>query len=199
MILGSPIRAALAGLAAAAIAALVGCGGSNRVVSTRVPPTEYRIAAEDVLEVGVWKEPELSRTVLVRPDGNISLPLAGELRAEGRTARELEREIAGLIGNRIADPVVSVVVKEIRDAQVYVLGEVARPGSFPLERQMTVLHALALAGGLTEFADDDGIVVLRRARTGKGEHAIRLTFDYDDGVAGRALIELEPGDTVVVP
>ncbi len=195
-VLGSEIRAALLALATVAVAALVACGGSqaSRKPAASRPPMEYRIGVEDVVEVSVWKEPELSTTAPVRPDGRITVPLAGEIKAAGRTAKQLEREIAGKLAERIASPVVSVGVKEV-GGRVFVLGEVARPGVYPLRGALNLLEALALAGGLTEFADPDDIVVLRRAAA-DGERRIRVS--YGDAVGGKALFDLLPGDTVVV-
>lgn len=163
--------------------------------TARRPAAEYRLAVEDVVEITVWKEPQLSTTTPVRPDGRITVPAVGELRAAGRTTRDLEREIRVRLGRTLAAPVVSVTVKEI-GARVYVIGEVAQPGAYPLRGALSVLQALALAGGLTEFADGDAIVVLRRGPDGR---AIRIRFDYGEAIAGAAPLELQPGDTVVVP
>jgi polysaccharide biosynthesis/export protein len=174
-----------------------GCGGStSRAARDTRPftPSEYRIGVEDTLEISVWKEPQLATTAPVRPDGNITVPLAGEVKAAGRTAKELEVELAKRFSERINSPTVSVVVKEINSSRVFVLGEVAKPGVYPMRGAMTVVQALALAGGLTEFADKGDIVILRRADTGQQ----RLKLDLDDAI-GSAAIELAPGDTVVVP
>jgi polysaccharide export outer membrane protein len=188
-------RAPLA-LAVLAMAA-AGCGGStSRAARETRPftPSEYRIGVEDVLEIAVWKEPQLNTTAPVRPDGKITVPLAGEVEAAGHTAKELEAILAKRFAERINAPTVSVVVKELNASRVFVLGEVAKPGVYPMRGAMTVVQALALAGGLTEFADDDDIVILRRDARGQQ----RLKLDLDDAV-GSAAIELAPGDTVVVP
>jgi polysaccharide export outer membrane protein len=191
-------RALGAALLAGALASLAGCGGSTSPAATQAPPfapKEYRIGVEDVIEIAVWKEPDLSTTAPVRPDGKVTVPLAGEVTAAGRTAHELEAELAEKFATRIAAPTVTVVVKELNASRVFVLGEVAKPGAYPMRGALTVVQALALAGGMTEFADKGGIVILRR----DGASQQRLRLDFDDAVRGAAAIELVPGDTVVVP
>jgi polysaccharide export outer membrane protein len=175
---------------------VAGCasgGGAPR--TPRYAPTEYRLGVEDLVQITVWREPDLDVVAPVRPDGRISVPLAGEIDAAGKTARELEQTIAGRLDGRIASPVVSVVVKELNAGRVFVLGEVVKPGAYPLRGAMTVLQALALAGGLTEFASKSGIVLLHAGDDGK---VVRYYVDYDEAVRGTAY-ELAPGDTVVVP
>ena len=186
-----PILLSLAAPAAA------GCGGSGTHATRRIPapPVEYRLGAEDLVEVNVWKEPGLSTTAPVRPDGKLTVPAIGELRAEGRTTHELEREITTRLASLVTSPIVSVIVKEVRASRVYVLGEVQKPGVFPLNGRLNVLEAIALAGGLTEFADRDDIVVLRRLPDGNEE---RLGFDYGSASARGGAFALSPGDTVVV-
>ena len=193
----SALAASLLALAAAAAGALAGCGGSGHSIkqTSRAPAHEYVIGAEDVIDVVVWKEPDLTRSITVRPDGRITVPIAGELQAEGKTARQLEKVIAAALVQRIADPVVTVTVKEINSARVFVLGEVGKPGAYPLRGNMSVLQVLALAGGLTEFADGDDITVLRRTAAGKED---KLRFSYSAAVRGD-LFDLAPGDTVIVP
>jgi polysaccharide biosynthesis/export protein len=196
----SEIRAALLALATVAVAAIValaGCGGGAQTVRNPRPakPQEYRIGVEDLIEVSVWKERDLSTTTPVRPDGRITVPLVGEIKAAGRTAHELEREISAKLGERISAPVVSVGVKEVA-ARVFVLGEVARPGVYPLRGSLNLIEALALAGGLTEFADEDDIVVLRRAA--KDGERKRISVSYGKAVGGGELFDLQPGDTIVV-
>ncbi len=129
----------------------------------------------------------------VRPDGRFSMPLAGEVIAAGRTTHELEGEIKALLSATLSSPQVTVSVKEINAAEIFVLGEVQKPGAYPLRKPLHLLQALALAGGLTEFADHD-IVVLRR----QGDAAVRLTVDYDTSVLGQTPFELSSGDTIVV-
>jgi polysaccharide export outer membrane protein len=177
----------------AAVAAACAAGGAAPR-TPRYAPGEYRLGVEDLVQVTVWREPDLDVVAPVRPDGRISVPLVGDIEAEGRTARELEQTITTHLADRIASPVVSVVVKELNASRVFVLGEVAKPGAYPLRGAMTVLQALALAGGLTEFASKGGIVLLHP----ENGRIVRYAVDYDDAVRGAAY-ELAPGDTVVVP
>lgn len=184
-------------LALATVALAAGCGGSTSAAAreTRAfAPSEYRIGVEDVLEIAVWKEPQLSTTAPVRPDGKVTVPVAGEIDAAGKTPKELEALLAQKLAARIASPTVTVVVKEVNAARIFVLGEVAKPGVYPMRGSMTVVQALAIAGGMTEFADRDDIVILRRGGDG-GQ--TRLSVDYGDALKGSP-IELVPGDTVVV-
>ena len=173
---------------------VTGCGGGSGSRHTSVPdrPVEYRLGAEDVVEVSVWKEPGLSTTAPVRPDGKISVPVAGELVAEGRTTRQLEQEITNRLKGLVTSPIVSVIVKEVHASRFYVVGEVQKPGVYPLRGRTDALQAIAIAGGLTEFADGDDITIYRRLPDGKEE---RLGFSY--GASG-SRVALYPGDTVVV-
>jgi len=185
---------ALIGVAALAVA----CSGNRRTVRGEKPsgpPAEYRLGLEDVVQITVWKEPGLSTTVPVRPDGKITVPLVGEVVAADHTANELEAIITERLAQRVSSPVVSVAVHEINSARVFVLGEVARPGAYPLRGAMTALQALALAGGFTEFADRDGIVLIRQTKGGGQE---KLSFDFDEAVKGEFPLELRPGDTLVI-
>jgi len=182
-----------------ALAALGACGGTTSAAAKDVhpfQPHEYRIGVEDVLEIAVWKEPELSTTAPVRPDGKVTVPVAGEVAAAGRTAHELEDELAKKFSARIATPTITVVVKEVNSSRVFVLGEVSKPGAYPMRGAMTIVQALAMAGGMTEFADKGGIVILRRGDAGA---QTRLQLNFNDAVKGDGPIELVPGDTVVVP
>jgi polysaccharide export outer membrane protein len=186
-------------LLAGAFGALAGCAGSTTPAAKDVhafQPQEYRIGVEDVLEIAVWREPELSTTAPVRPDGKVTVPVAGEVTAAGRTAHELEAELAQKFASRIASPTVTVVVKEVNASRVFVLGEVGKPGVYPMRGSMTVVQALAMAGGMTAFADKGGITILRRGDGGTQTH---LSLDFNDAVKGNSPIELVPGDTVVVP
>jgi polysaccharide export outer membrane protein len=160
----------------------------------RLQPSEYRISTDDTLEITVWKEPQLSGVLAVRPDGRVSIAGVGDIIAAGHTAHELEAVIGKALTQTISSPMVSVAVKE-SGAHIYVLGEVGKPGAYPLHGSLTVLQALALAGGLTEFANGGRIVVLR-AVDGK---QVRYQFSYGQAVGGDQLFDLEPGDTIVVP
>src|SRR5262249_37692507 len=119
----------------------------------------YRIGPEDVLEISVWKEEALKKEVLVRPDGDISFPLAGDLHVAGRPVAEVREELGKRIGKYIPDPVVSVLVSRVASNKIYVIGRVAKPGDFAAGRYVDVLQALSMAGGLTPFADEKDIKV----------------------------------------
>jgi polysaccharide export outer membrane protein len=137
------------------------------VVATSIGDTQaYKLGAADVVEVFVWREPELSRTLTVRPDGFISLPLAGELVAAGRTPQDLEEQITHGLREYIEDPLVTVIVKEIKSPTISVLGEVLRPGRYVIPQRTTVLDAIAMSGGFTEFARPDRVTVIHRTATG---------------------------------
>ncbi len=189
-----PNRAAVAGVLLAA--ACASTRPSERVAD-RPDTGEYRIGREDVLEVVVWHEPELTRVVPVRPDGKISLPLAGEVEAAGRTPAELQARLSRALEPYIRDIQVAVLVREINGARVFVLGEVTKPGGFPLRGPLSVMQAIALAGGRTEFAKDQ-IVWLRQQASGKTE---RVSLSFRDLVKGEAVgaLWLRPGDVLYVP
>lgn len=158
----------------------------------------YRIGPEDILGITVWKEEGLNKEVLVRPDGGISFPLVGEIQAAGKTAEEIGAEIASRLKRAINDPVVSVSVLKVTGNKIYIIGRVARPGEYAAGRYIDVLQALAMAGGLTPFAAEDDIKVLRK-RNGNDE---TFAFEYSDVRRGRKLeqnITLQGGDVVVVP
>ena len=156
----------------------------------------YRIGPQDVLRIDVWKETEISRSVPVRPDGKISLPLLNDVQAAGLTAMELANVIAEGLKKFITSPQVTVTVTEINSRRVYVTGEVTRPGAFPLLPNMTALQALTSAGGFTQFANPKKIYVLR---TENGKQ-VKHPFNYKEVLNGKADdIPLQPGDTLVVP
>ncbi|GAB4250363.1 MAG: polysaccharide export protein [Acidobacteriota bacterium] len=158
----------------------------------------YVIQPNDILEVFVWKEPDLSRRVLVRPDGRISFPLVQDLQAAGLTPVELKAKIEELLKQFIASPNVTVIVEEIRNYRIYVTGKVNNPGSFTLEKPVTVLQALSLAGGFAEFADEGDIKIVRTY----GDKYMYLDFNYKDVIKGKNTqqnIVLRSGDVVVVP
>jgi polysaccharide export outer membrane protein len=159
--------------------------------------SEYRIGREDVLEVVVWHEPELTRVVPVRPDGKISLPLAGEVEAAGRTPRELQATVTRALEPWVRDTQVAVLVREINGARIYVLGEVAKPGGFALRGALSVMQAIALAGGRTEFASDE-VVWLRQLAGGKTD---RVALSFRELIQGEAAgaLWLKPGDVLYVP
>lgn len=159
----------------------------------------YVIGASDVLAINVWKEPDVSRVIPVRSDGRISLPLAGELQAAGETPKQLEQEISKRLASYISEPEVTVIVQESKSRRINILGMVAKPGSYLLANSMTVLDAIAIAGGFKDFAKQKNIYVLRQGSNGA---QTRLPFNYKDVIKGKNTnqnVQLEPGDTVVVP
>jgi polysaccharide biosynthesis/export protein len=160
------------------------------------PPAEYRLGPEDVIEIFVWKEPDLSTTVTIRPDGKISLPLANELDASGKTAAELQTEVAERLRRFITEPVVNVMVKQINSLKISVLGEVRKPDVYRIKTRITVLDAIAMAGGFTDLARPSRVVVLRNS----GAAQKRIMVNINDLVAdsSRAPFYLEPLDTVYV-
>jgi polysaccharide biosynthesis/export protein len=164
-----------------------------------VRPDSYIIGAEDVITVNVWKEPEMTKTVPVRPDGMISLPLVGEIKAAGYTPVQLQDIIADSMKKLVSDPQVTVIVEKVSSLSFNIVGEVTRPGYYPLTRRMTVLDAIAMAGGFKDFAKSKKVYVLRTSANGTQE---RLPFNYKDVINGKSPqqnIELEPRDTIVVP
>ena len=158
----------------------------------------YRIGAEDMLDISVWKEDALKKEVLVRPDGGISFPLAGDLIAAGRTTEEVRAELATRLEKYIPDPVVSVSVLKAANYKVYVIGRVNKPGDYATGRPIDVLQALSMAGGLTPFAADNDIHVVRKLDGSE----LSIPFNYSDirhGVHLDQNIILKSGDVVVVP
>ena len=159
---------------------------------------QYVIGAGDVLQVFVWKEPDLTRDVTVRLDGKITVPLAGELQAAGRTPKQLASELERALGRFLATPQVSVGIEQPNSSRFYVIGQVQRPGDFPLTGPITVLQGLALAGGFREFAKTENIQIIRRE--GSGQRFIPVNYKRLEGGrdASQNLV-LSPGDTIVVP
>jgi polysaccharide export outer membrane protein len=159
---------------------------------------DYELAPEDVLEISVWKEEGLTKDVVVRPDGGISFPLAGDMQAAGKTAQEIQLEITRRLMKYMAEPVVSVTVMKVAGNKIYVMGKVNKPGEYLAGRYLNVLQALSLAGGLTPFAAEDDIKVVRR----QGDRELVFPFNYAEVRKGRKLeqnILLRGGDVVVVP
>ncbi len=159
----------------------------------------YRLGPEDILDIAVWKEPDLSRKdVLVRPDGGISFPLIGEVQVAGRSVADVRHELATRLRSFLPDPVVSVSLVKILYQRVYVIGKVNKPGEFMMGRQLDVLQALSMAGGLTAFAAANDIRIVRR----EGGEQVTLPFQYSRIEKGDGLeqnILLRPADVVVVP
>lgn len=159
---------------------------------------EYKVGESDTLQISVWKEPDLSKAVVVRPDGMIALPLIGELKVIGMTSGEIQELVASKLKAYVLNPRVMVEITEIRSRRVFITGEIVRPGLYTLGGQTTVLQLIAQAGGLTPFARRKSIVILR-LENGK---QMKFPFNYSDVVHGRTPdqnIALAPGDTVVVP
>ena len=158
----------------------------------------YTVKPGDLLSVSVWKEPDLQKPALVRPDGSFSFPLVGEIDAKGKTVADLNKAMSQKLAKYISDPVVTVSIQEIKGNKVYVIGQVNKPGEFIMNPSVDVMQALSMAGGMTPFAQVGDIVVLRRTPTGKQS----LPFRYNDVVKGRRMdqnIDLQTGDVVVVP
>ncbi|PYQ72122.1 MAG: sugar ABC transporter substrate-binding protein [Acidobacteria bacterium] len=153
---------------------------------------DYRL---DKLRIEVYRDTQMSQSVQIRPDGKITLPLLGDLEATGRTPIELRDVIAKQLKEYMTNPVVTVIVVEATPAVAYVTGEVNHPGAVTIQSQLTVLQALAIAGGLKDFANAKNIRILRRSSLG----VQTIAFNYKDAIRGSAPVYLRPGDTVVVP
>ncbi|HET9400041.1 MAG TPA: polysaccharide biosynthesis/export family protein [Candidatus Acidoferrales bacterium] len=157
----------------------------------------YQIGADDMLDVSVWNEPQISRSVPVRPDGKISLPLLEDIQAAGLTPTQLGDHITEGLKKTMKDPQVTVIVTAVNSRRYYVTGEVQRAGTYPLIPDMSALQALASAGGFTVFANRSKIYILRRDENGKQQ---RIPFDYDKVVKGKSQdVPLKAGDTIVIP
>jgi polysaccharide export outer membrane protein len=180
------------------LATLASCSSTPTYAWKDEKPAEFRIGAGDRLRIHVWKHEELSQEVSVRPDGNVSLPLVGELRAAGRSGPEIAHEIEARLAKFYTEPVpVTVVVTEVKSYKVYVLGEVQKPGELSPAQPITVLMGLAMAGGLTPFAHKDSIVIVRRDERGER----RIPFSYSAVIAGdlQENLLMQSGDTIIVP
>jgi polysaccharide biosynthesis/export protein len=184
---------------------------SNKTKAAQAPPATYNpaprsatgdpnyvIGPQDVLDISVWKEPELTRTIPVRPDGKISMPLLNDVQAAGLTPMQLAAQITTSLKKFVTDPQVTIIVTVINSQRIYLLGEVNRPGAFPLLPDMTVVEALSSAGGFTQFANVKKIYILRK-ENGKQD---KYPFNYKEVISGKAPdqnIILRAGDTIVVP
>jgi len=192
-------RFILAVVALGTLLSLGGCGGPLNYNWKAENAIGYRVGPGDQLKINVWKHDELSQSVTVRPDGKISLPLIGDVDADGRTVDEISAEIAKRGARFFQDnPPVTVQVSEVRSYKIYVVGEVQRGGEFTPNHQVTVLQGLAMAGGFTRFANADRIIIVRKDSHGER----RMPFDYSAVVDKGDLQEnlaLQTGDTVIVP
>lgn len=177
-----------------------GCGGGAQkpmiVEKERtLQSKDFVLGPEDVLEITVWRNADLTKTVVVRPDGMISLPLVGDVRASGLTANQLAEQIAKRLSEFKDNPTVAVNVKEVNSYNVYVLGEVTKPGKYQLKAFTTVLQAISMAGGFTPFASKNKMQIVRHVRNGSGDLTEkRIAIRYDDLMTGRA----DPGNSVVL-
>jgi polysaccharide export outer membrane protein len=175
--------------------------------ATVQPGADYRLGLGDKLRIEVYRDAQLSQSVQIRPDGKITLPLVGDVEANGRTPIELRDTITKQLKDYMTNPVVTVIVVETKAPVAYVMGEVNHPGPVPLpDERLTVLQALAIAGGLKDFADTKNIQILRKApstasKSGKKTEFTEQTikFNYKDAIRGSAPVYLYPGDTIVVP
>jgi len=193
-------------LAAAALAGLVlaGCGSASRLplapAEAAVSDHRYRIGPLDQLNIIVWRNAELSATVTVRPDGRISVPLVEDVLAAGRSPAELAREVEQTLARVIRDPSVTVIVSGFQGVyadQIRIVGEAARPQSVPYRQNMTILDVMIQAGGLTDFADGNGAVLVRGAEGGR-QYGVRLKDLLKRGDIS-ANVQVRPGDIIIVP
>lgn len=167
-------------------------------VGAQGAPGDYKLHAGDKLQVSVWKELDLQRTLIIRPDGKFSFPLTGEVQAAGRTPDDIRADVEGRLKKYIPEPVVTVTVEDVAGNRIYVIGQVKKPGAFVMNPRLNVLQALSLAEGATPFAKLDDIMVIR----GTGASQTTLPFRYSQVTEGKSLgqnILLESGDVVVVP
>lgn len=174
-------------------------GAADKALLTVTP--DYIIGPEDILEITVWKNADLSKQVQVRPDGRISLPLLGDISAVAKTPVQLTEEISAGLRAYMESPTVSIMVKEVNSYQIYVLGEVNKPGKYPLKSKTTLLQGITVAGGFTAMAARNKIVIFRFS-TKSGEGLTKLKASYDDIVVrdgSSQNMELKPGDQIVVP
>lgn len=189
-------RAWLAGVYALVLLGVTGIAhGAPRATGSAA---EYVIGVDDVLNIIVWRNDAFTRTVRVRPDGKITLPLVNDVTASGVTPTELRRTVTTLLAEFVENPRVSIIVEEINSANITILGEVRKPGIYPLKAQMTMFDAVALAEGFSEFASPNHIVILRK----NGRDVTRFKVKYFDAVEGSVNVsdlKLVTGDTILVP
>jgi polysaccharide biosynthesis/export protein len=174
-------------------------GTADGSTAAKAHDNSFIIGNDDVLSINVWKEPDISKSVPVRSDGKISLPLVGEVQAAGTTPLKLEGEIAARLKSYISEPEVTVIVQQVNSQKFNILGQVNKPGSYPLTNSPTVLDAIAIAGGFRDFAKQKSIYVLRQNADGT---QARLPFNYREVLKGQNIgqnIKLQPRDTIVVP
>jgi polysaccharide export outer membrane protein len=185
--------------ATANLNSVAGTGAKPDAAVTHDTDSDYVIGADDVLAINVWKEPDLSRSVPVRPDGKATLPLIGDIVASGNTPKQLQANIERDLGKYISKPVVTVIVQEAKSHKFNIVGEVQKPGTYLLSGPMTVLDGIAQAGGFREWAKMKNIYVLRTGPNGARE---KLSFNYKRVIKGDNAgqnVQLRTGDTIVVP
>jgi len=199
-----PVRALV--IAGLLLGMPMGCASvSNEALNEAAKPVskEFMLGPEDILEVTVWRNQDLSRIVVVRPDGKISLPLIGDVQASGLNSSQVAAKIAARLTEFKENPNVSVSLKEVNSYFIFVLGEVLKPGKYPLKSYATVLQGVSMAGGFTQFASKNRMQVIRTYTNEDGkENQIRIPVPYNEMVSGNGKIEnfiLKSGDTIVVP
>jgi polysaccharide biosynthesis/export protein len=168
--------------------------------SSLIVTRDYIIGPEDVLDITVWRNQDLSKVVQVRPDGRISLPLIGDVTAVGKTPTQLTADISAKLKEYKESPTVAIVVKEVNSYAIFILGEVSKPGKYPLKSKTTLLQGITIAGGFTQTAARNKLVLFRFNDTSNG--SVKMKASYDDIVlrdGSQQNIELKPGDTIVVP
>ena len=172
---------------------------SDGASSSKAHDEHFIIGNDDVLAISVWKEPELTKAIPVRSDGKISLPLVGEMQATGKTPLQLELDITEKLKNFITTPEVTVIVQTVNSRKFNMLGEVNKPGEYPLTASTTIMDAIAMAGGFKDFAKKTGVYILRKGPDGSESH---LKFNYKEFIKGKNSsqnIRIEPNDTIIVP
>lgn len=200
--LNAKVSAGPSGVAESGVASQADPETADKAKTTVSKPKvsdDYIIGPSDILSVSVWKDTELSKTVTVRPDGKISLPLAGELRVSGMTPPAVTRLIAQRLAEYISAPQVTVIVQEVKSQSYILVGKVTKPGAYELGKPTTVLEAIAIAGGFLDFAKTTKIYIMRRQ---PGSPSVRLRFNYKKVIKGKNTeqnVELRNGDTIVVP
>ena len=173
-------------------------GATQQPAQTAAVPADYVIGPEDVLSIVFWRDKDMSADVVVRPDGKVSLPLINEIQAAGLTPEQLRGQLEKAAAKYVSEPNVTVVVKEIHSRNVFITGQVTKPGTYPLTAGMTVMQLIAIASGLLEYADAKNVVVMRTEQGASRYYK----FNYKDVVRQKNVeqnIALRPGDTVVVP
>jgi len=203
VLLVSVVLAGVLANSASAQAAPATAAGSAAATTAEKPADKphddsFVIGNDDVLAINVWKEPDISRSIPVRSDGKISLPLVGEVQAAGLTPLKLEKDIAEKLKSYISEPEVTVMVQQVNSQKFNILGQVNKPGSYVIANSPTVLDAIALAGGFRDFAKRKSIYVLRHGASGE----VRLAFNYKDVSQGKNMdqnVKLQPGDTIIIP